>query len=72
MADSTPISSKLVLLMIGGAAILFIVMALFLTVDRPEGDTGADAALPAPEQQVEEGNADMPVSPRRPSPPLED
>lgn len=72
MADSTPASSKLLLLMIGGVAILFIVMALFLGTDRPEGNTGADAAPPAPEQQVDESDADLPASPMRPSPPLED
>jgi hypothetical protein len=72
VADSTPASSKIFLLMIAGVAILFVVMALFLTVDRPDGDTDAGAVPPAPEQQVEEGETDMPVSPMRPSPPLED
>jgi hypothetical protein len=70
--DQTSTSSKLLLIMLGGAAVLFIVLALFLATDRPEGDTGAGAVQTAPEQQIESEDTGMPVSPHRPDSLLED
>jgi hypothetical protein len=66
VADSTPTSSKLLLIMIGGTAVLFIVLALFLATGRPDGDTGAGAVQSAPEQQVDSEDTGMPVTPHRP------
>ena len=66
VSDQTPTSSKLLLIMLGGTAVLFIVLALFLATDRPEGDTGAGAVQTAPEQQVESEDTGMPVTPHRP------
>lgn len=60
------------LILIASAMLIVILAIVLFTTSEPEGNEGAGAAQPAPEQQVEEGNADMPVSPRRPSPPLED
>jgi hypothetical protein len=66
VADSTPTSSKLVLFMIGGVAVLFVVLALFLATDRPDGNEDAGAVRAAPEQQVESEDTGMPVTPHRP------
>lgn len=72
MADQTPTSSKILLILLGVAAVFFIVLALFVATDRPEGDTGAGAVQPAPEQQVESEDTGMPVTPHRPDSLLED
>lgn len=66
MSDSTPLFSKVLLILLGSLAVLFIVLALFLTTDRPDGDTGAGAVQTAPEQQVESEDTGMPVTPHRP------
>lgn len=72
MADSTPASSKLLLVMLGGTAVLFITLALFFSMDRPDGNTGAGAVAPAPEQQVQSEDTGMPVTPHRPDSMLAD
>lgn len=72
MATGTPTSSKALLILIGGALLVVILAIVLFTTNRPEGNEGAGAVQPAPEQQVESEDTDLPASPMRPSPPLEE
>lgn len=52
---------------------LIVILAIVLfTTSAPEGNEGAGAAQPAPEQQVESEDTGAPVTPHRPSPPLDE
>lgn len=60
------------LILLGTALLVIIALTIFLTSDRPDGNEGAGAVQPAPEQQVESEDVGAPVTPHRPSPPLEE
>ncbi len=55
-----------------GAMLIVILAIVLFTTSAPEGNEGAGAAQPAPEQQVESEDTGAPVTPHRPSPPLDE
>ena len=68
MDKGTPTSAKAMLILLAVALLVVIAATIFLTGDRPEGNEDAGAVQPAPEQQVESEDTDMPAAPRRTPP----
>lgn len=64
MDKGTPASAKAMLILLAVALLVIIAATIFLTADRPEGNEGAGAVQPAPEQQVESEDTDMPAAPQ--------